>query len=104
MLTVSGIVAVANDPEEKTISSGTFFSFKAVGKNPYAEGRKHYNMSVFVPVDQLDSARTVLKRNMVLNVRMAELDGNESEKGFIYNQVKVNYRYIDPLKSFPTSK
>jgi len=97
MLSVSGIVFIAEQPEIKQAKNGAYFNIQGVAKDPYKEGRKWYRVAVYVPADHVATATDVLAAGKTIQIRIGELDGTKNEKGFIFCQTKTNWEWIEPL-------
>lgn len=102
MLTVSGCVFIMSDPFEKQVKNGSYFNFDAVAKNPYGEGVKHYKIAIYATAAESEKARDKLKKGIAIQLRIAELDGKQTETGTIFMQINTKWSWIEVLKMIPS--
>lgn len=101
MLTVSGIVVVPPDGEIRQFSTEyvTLVSFIGIMKNPYKSGTRGYvKVEICVSKDKRDNFIEKLTPGKAVWIRLGELYGIQTDKGTVFNVVKVKYNHVEFIK------
>jgi len=103
MLTVSGIICIMTEPEERVISSGSFFNFFGVSKNPYKIDYSHHKVSVFVQTEKVEKAREKICKGKNICIRMGELNGKKTKfETAVMSDISTRWNWIEVLSQTPT--
>ncbi len=110
MLSVTGIVALTEDPKEVPAKGGAYFNFQAVAADTLQGSGKyhHYSVSVYVPETNLEEARKKLQAKKVINIHSGYWSAakipNKEGKEFTANQLTTSFRGVTILGWFNSRK
>ena len=106
MFTTSGIGVIPKDEiiEEKVFNNVYYFRFNLISKNPYKDQRNYVKVNISIPFDYIEQAREALQPGKALHIRIGELSGNKSDKGYVFMEVKTKWKWIEPIKALPTKE
>lgn len=108
MFAVTGAGIIDPDVEIKEFpldnAASVLISLRLIGKDPYKPIRHYYNCTVIVPLKSIEVARQALQPNKYLQVRLGELKGKKTEKGFIFNDIQTKWQWIEILTVVPNKE
>ncbi len=107
MLSVSGLIAILDEPQERVVKEATYFSFLAVTKDSYSPPRTHfYRASVTAYREDALEARKELKKGKVLLIRHGEWSAleNKNHPGTYSNYLQLSWKQIKVLGWFSNRK
>lgn len=110
MLSVSGIIAIVDEPQEKTFNGGAYFNFTAIAADPSVQDKRHtYKASMFVPEKALETAREQLQSKKVIQIhhgwwQTSELTDDKTGKQFTVNNLKISWTSCTVLGWFNNRK
>lgn len=96
------MIYIAKEPTVRKMQYGTFFNCEAVARHPKTGKRCWYKVDIFVGTEELEEAEQYIYKGSNLQIRFGEVDGNQSESGHIYNNIKCTWKYIEPWKVKPS--
>ena len=101
MLSVSGIIRITDDPQEKPFNTGFYFNFTSESKDPFKKGgRKYYKVALYVGDQDIAVARKEIIKGASIWIRHGDLDGTKStnpQYNTIFNTVKCSWKEIEVL-------
>lgn len=106
MLSVSGLIAVLDEPQERTSGKNKYISFLALAKDAFGKAHK-YKASLYCWNDeQLQKARENIKRGKVILVRYGGWSAQESVQypGKMSNFLNLQWNNIQVLGWFENRK
>lgn len=102
MLTATGMIFITSDPTEKKMSYGVFFNCEAVARHPKTGKRCWYKVDIFASTEEIEEAQKYIHKGSNLQIRFGEIEGNKSDAGHIYNNIKCSWKNIEPWKIVPS--
>jgi len=101
MFTVSGLGVIPKDAEiiEKTYNNKAYFYFSLLSKDPYKTIRHYIKMRLFIPTEDIQVARDIIKPGQAFYVRIGELSGRRTENGVIFMEVQTQWKWLEPVKA-----
>lgn len=103
MFTTCGIGIISKDDEiiERAFNLTTYFNLVLISKDPFQNKRHYYKVNISVPPEVLQEARESLLPGRPLQVRIGELNGWRSDKGYISVDIKTRWQWVEVLKALP---
>ena len=105
MLEVSGLVVIPENHQlrESPAGTGVYLNFNACSSENRGQERiRHrFQISMWIPADELPSWREKITPGSVFHIRHADLSAEiriKDDKEVAYPQVKANHKYVRKMK------
>lgn len=103
MFTVSGLGVISKDSEIEKYQTdkGVTLTFQVVAKDPYQDKRQWTSVSLYVPKEHIEEARKKIVPGKPIQVRIGELAGNKTDKGYVWMRIKTKWNWIETPRALP---
>ena len=101
MIDAQGIVRIEEVPEQITRKNGSFFNLTTSAPDlevPEKNKIHYYRVSIFVPIENLNSAVKTLTKGTTLLIRHLKAAGNRLETGTIMTSFNTSWKWVYPMK------